>query len=103
MSSDLTAGGADYGFSVGMVPRFMWGTRPLNGYMSEVRLWNVARTANQIRENMLSVDPASAGLLAYYKLDGELKDATENHLDPTDCTMPTFVDLENPIAIGGGL
>ena len=103
MSADLTDGGSDFGFSVGQVPRFMWGTRPLYGYMSEVRLWNVARTANQIRENMLSVDPASAGLLAYYKLDGELKDATENHLDPTDYSLPQFVDLENPVAVGGGL
>ena len=103
MSSDLTAGGADFGFSVGMVPRFMWGTRPLNGYMSEVRLWNVVRSANQIKDNMLTVDPASPGLLAYYKLNGELKDATENHLDPTDLSMPKFVDLENPVAVGGDL
>lgn len=103
MASDLTAGGADFGFSVGQVPRFMWGTRPLNGHMSEVRLWNVVRTANQIKENMLSVDPASAGLLAYYKLDGELKDATENHFDPNDYSMPSFVDLENPVAVGGDL
>ena len=103
MSSDLTAGGADFGFSVGMVPGFEWGTRPLNGYMSEVRLWNVVRSANQIKDNMLTVDPASPGLLAYYKLNGELKDATENHLDPTDLSMPKFVDLENPVAVGGDL
>lgn len=103
MASDLTANNADFGFSVGQVPRFMWGTRPFYGYMSEVRLWNVARTANQIKENMLTVDPASPGLLAYYKLNGELKDATENHLDPTDLSMPSFVQLSTPVAIGGGL
>lgn len=103
MASDLTANNADFGFSVGMVPRFMWGTRPFYGYMCEVRLWNVARTANQIKENMLTVDPASPGLLAYYKLNGELKDATENHLDPTDKSEPSFVQLSTPVAIGGGL
>lgn len=103
MSSDLTASGADYGFSVGMVPRFMWGTRPFRGYMSEVRLWNVVRSANQIRENMLNVDPETPGLVAYYKLNGDLKDSSPNQLDPTDFTAPTFEDLEVPVAIGGGL
>lgn len=103
MSSDLTAGGADYGFSVGMVPRFMWGTRPFRGYMSEVRLWNVVRSANQIRENMLNVDPESPGLVAYYKLNGDLTDSSPNKLDPTDFSSPSFEDLEVPVAIGGGL
>lgn len=103
MSSDLTAGGADYGFSIGMVPRFMWGTRPFNGYMSEVRLWNVVRTANQIKENMLGVDPDSDGLVAYYKLDGTVEDASGNGMEPEDMSAPSFVDLDNPIAIGGGL
>lgn len=103
MSADLTAGGADYGFSVGMVPRFMWGTRPFRGYMSEVRLWNVVRSANQIRENMLNVDPQTPGLVAYYKLNGDLKDSSPNKLDPTDYTAPSFENLEVPVAIGGGL
>ena len=103
MSSDLTAGGADFGFSVGMVPRFMWGARPFNGYMTEVRLWNVVRSANQIRENMLNVDPETPGLVAYYKLAENLTDASPNGLNPTDATIPTFKELEVPVAIGGGL
>lgn len=41
------------------------------GYMSEVRLWSVARTANQIRENMMYVDPNTSGLVGYWKLNGE--------------------------------
>ncbi|GAE84416.1 DUF1735 and LamG domain-containing protein [Bacteroides reticulotermitis] len=41
------------------------------GYMSEVRLWTVARTANQIRENMMYVDPKTDGLVGYWKLNGE--------------------------------
>lgn len=74
---------ATEGFSIGLVPNFMWGERPFNGLMSEVRLWNVARTANQIRENMMSVDPDSKGLLCYYKLNQfPVVDATPNHLDP---------------------
>ena len=38
--------------------------------MSEVRVWSVARTENQLKQNMLGVDPASEGLALYYKLDG---------------------------------
>lgn len=46
-------------------------SRKWNGYMSEVRLWSVARTANQLRENMMYVDPNSDGLTGYWKLNGE--------------------------------
>ena len=48
----------------------MWGERPFYGSMSEVRLWSVARTENQIRQNMINVDPTSEGLDFYYKLNG---------------------------------
>lgn len=102
MSSDLTAGGADYGFSIGMVPRFMWGTRPFNGLMTEVRLWNVVRSANQIKESMLSVDPNSEGLVTYYKLNGSVVNATGGPA-PAECTVTNFRDLSKPVAIGGGL
>lgn len=103
MASDLTAGGADYGFSIGMVPRFMWGTRPFNGYMSEVRLWNVVRSGNQIKENMLNVDPETPGLVAYYKLNGDINDSSPNGYNPTDYSAPSFTDLEKPVEIGGDL
>lgn len=102
MSADLTAGGADYGFSIGMVPRFMWGTRPFNGLMTEVRLWNVVRSANQIKENMLSVDPKSEGLVTYYKMNGSVENATGGPA-PAECTVRNFRDLSTPVAIGGGL
>lgn len=67
-SFDLTSDGG--GFFIGKVAGFMWGERPLNGMLSEVRLWSVARTENQIKQNMLDVDPQSEGLVAYYKLNG---------------------------------
>lgn len=101
MSPDLTANGADFGFSVGMVPNFMWGTRPFYGLMSEVRLWNVVRSENEIKENMLSVDPNSKGLVAYYKLNGGVVDASGHGTPKTN--LRNFRDLEKPIAIGGGL
>ncbi|MDE6870598.1 MAG: DUF1735 and LamG domain-containing protein [Bacteroidales bacterium] len=102
MSSDLTAGGADFGFSIGMVPRFMWGTRPFYGLMSEVRVWNVVRSANQIKENMLSVDPNSNGLVAYYKLNGAVENATGG-IAAAEVSNISFRDLNTPVAIGGGL
>ena len=57
-------------FFIGKIAGFMWGERPFYGKMSEVRMWTVARTANQIKQNMLNVDPASEGLMFYYKLNG---------------------------------
>lgn len=63
------------------------------GYMSEVRLWSVARTANQIKENMMYVNPDSEGLEGYWKLNGEdieerdgvwyILDQTSHHYDAT--------------------
>lgn len=59
------------GFFIGKVAGFMWGERPFNGKMSEVRLWSVARSENQLQKNMLAVDPKSEGLEFYYKLNKE--------------------------------
>ena len=83
------------------------GERPFYGYMSEVRLWSVARTENQIKQNMLSVDPASDGLFAYYKLNGKdltqeggvpyIKDASGNGKNGE--TDVRFKELDEPVAI----
>lgn len=64
---------SDIGFNIGKLPGFQWGERPLMGYMSEIRVWSVARTENQLKQNMLNVDPKSEGLELYYKLDGSEK------------------------------
>ncbi|WP_044654677.1 DUF1735 and LamG domain-containing protein [Bacteroides congonensis] len=61
---------SDVGFNIGMLPGFQWGTRPLRGYLSETRVWSVARTENQLKQNMLGVDPNSEGLALYYKFNG---------------------------------
>lgn len=55
------------------------------GAIDEVRVWNVIRTATEIKNNMNNtVSPASAGLLAYYNftqsLTGDLTDLTANGL-----------------------
>jgi len=40
-----------------------------SGMLDEVRIWNVARTPDQIKASMYGVDPSTAGLLYYYKMD----------------------------------
>ncbi len=46
------------------------GRELFNGSMDEVRIWNTARTANEIATNRLSIiTPPSSGLLAYYNFD----------------------------------
>ena len=44
-------------------------TRQLNGDITEVRVWNVARTEQEIWENMYDVDPQTPGLIGYWKFD----------------------------------
>ena len=85
------------GFSVGLVPGFKWGQRPFYGMMSEVRLWTVPRTENQIKVNMLSVDPTSEGLLAYYKLNASpIVDASPNGMNPKASTAG-ITALDSPL------
>lgn len=95
---------ADVGFNIGKIPGFQWGERPLYGYMSEVRVWSVARTETQLKQNMLTVDPKSPGLELYFKLNGT--DAlTGGYI--TDCAkglecttnLSTFEELETPVKI----
>lgn len=40
-----------------------------NAMLSEVRFWTKAISQSQIKENMYSIDPATDGLEAYWKLD----------------------------------
>lgn len=100
-------------FFIGKVVGFMWGERPFYGEMAEVRVWNVARSENQIRENMLTVDPQSDGLSVYYKMNGDdqvqedgtwkIKDATGHGYDGIPYawspTKLNVVELDSPIEI----
>ena len=61
--------------------------------MCECRVWSVARTANELKNNKLGVDPNSEGLFGYWKLNGTdvyqkdgnyyVKDQSKNHRDAT--------------------
>lgn len=95
---------ADQGFNIGMIPGFKWGERPLYGYMAEVRLWSVARTETQLKQNMLSVNPNTSGLELYYKLDGSETQSSGKITDSTGKIESTtsgisIETLETPITI----
>lgn len=62
--------------------------RWFEGNMSEVRVWNVVRTQEEIAANFYSVNPKSKGLVGYWKMDDSaspniVKDATGNGNDAT--------------------
>ena len=95
---------ADVGFNIGKIPGFPWGERPLYGYMSEVRVWSVARTETQLKQNMLTVDPKSPGLELYFKLNGTDEQADGYITDCAkglECTtnLSTFEELETPVKV----
>lgn len=75
-------------------------TRWLPGDISEVRIWSVQRTAEQIATNPYEVDPASDGLIAYWKFnDGAgstIVDHTGHGNDITGSGDPTWVNVEIP-------
>jgi hypothetical protein len=53
-----------------------WGA--FKGSIDEVRIWNYARTAQQIKDNFNRVLKPQTGLIAYYKLDGNALDSSGN-------------------------
>ncbi|MBX2974964.1 MAG: T9SS type A sorting domain-containing protein [Ignavibacteriaceae bacterium] len=65
------------------------------GYMDEFRFWNVARTAQEIKDNYLvEISASSPGLFAYYKFNegtgSTLTDATSNTLNGSFVNNPTW-------------
>ncbi len=58
-------------FSIG---RSVGYSRMFNGYVSEARVWTVARTVQQLQDGVCYVDPTTPGLLAYWRFNGEVQD-----------------------------
>ena len=53
--------------------------RELDGDITECRIWNVVRTQEQIAGSLYEVDPASKGLVAYWKFDEGTGDTVRDH------------------------
>ena len=75
-------------------------SRRLPGDISEVRVWGIQRTAEQIANNPYKVDPESEGLIAYWKFDegagNTIYDRTGNKNDISSQKSPVWVDVELP-------
>ncbi len=65
-SINITGNGSDRNFLVG---KSYDDNRDFDGYISEVRVWDVVRTQEEIAASIYTVDPTSAGLVAYWKFD----------------------------------
>lgn len=59
------------GFSIGRSAGY---ARYFNGYVSECRVWGVARTVDQLENGVCYVDPTSEGLIGYWRFNGEVQD-----------------------------
>ena len=86
-------------------------SRYLNGAMDEVRVWNVLRTQEEIRENMhLTLKGNETGLVAYYQFNnddpagtaGGVKDASGNSNDGTTVNVPINNYIASEVAVAGG-
>ena len=70
------------------------------GYIDEVRIWNVARTQQEIADNMLDLpNPTTTpGLLAYYKFDNNFDNVQGNAVyDGTPVNAPQFQHIPAPL------
>jgi hypothetical protein len=65
---DLTYVYGDPSFTIGRSANSS--ARRWNGYFSEMRVWKKALTRAEIANNMCYVDPASPGLVAYWRFNG---------------------------------
>lgn len=80
----------------GSSPTFPSGLFPFQGWMSEVRIWSVARSLNQIRNAMyqqILVD--EPGLVAVWGLEGGASDRF-NEFESTLSEMAGFSTLDSP-------
>ena len=60
----------------------------LDGKLDEVRVWNVARTANEIASNYQSnIPPTSPGLIGYWNFEEGSGTTTENLVDNQSATL----------------
>ena len=87
----------NYPFQIG---RSYNNSRWLNGYMCEVRVWNIIRTRQEIVDNPYYVEPDSPGLVGYWKMDDRsnntFKDYSHNGNDAVTDQKVKWVDVELP-------
>jgi hypothetical protein len=99
LSATCTAVSAsDFGGAVARIGSTSSGTaNHLNGNLDEFRIWNYARTAQQILDNYNKVIKPQTGLIAYYKLDGNALDSSGNGNHGTATNVGYSVDGKVPV------
>lgn len=85
LKTTFPKGGSLSGGDPFLIGRSYSGGRGIQARLSETRVWSVARSAEEIKDNMYKVDAKSDGLLAYWHMitaDGSVvSDATGNNYD----------------------
>ncbi len=78
----------------------------LNGKLDEIRLWNVARTTQQIRENMhLTLDGTETGLVSYWQLNEGTGTTVNDPISGNNGTMQNMTEddwVNSTAPVGGG-
>lgn len=86
-------------------------SNPYGGAIDELRFWNVARSQNQVRENMhLTLKGNETGLTAYYQFNnddpvgtaGGVKDAAGSANNGVTVNMASSAYLDSEVAVAGG-
>lgn len=76
---------------------------PYDGYVDEIRIWNVQRTQQEIQDNMYMQIDSETGLVASWHFNDSLADSTGNgyNLTNTGTSYSTEVPFANDIPPGG--
>jgi len=79
---------------------------PFNGIIEEVRLWNVARTAQEIRENInLTLSDSESGLVSYWQFNEAAGDTTYDLVGGYNGTLYNMEAADwdtSTVPVGGG-
>lgn len=83
-----------YTFHIGRAKNY--NNRYLAGNISECRIWNVARTQQEIKDNPYRVETDSPGLVAYWKFDEGSGSKIKDHVNDNDATVYFFDNFSDP-------
>lgn len=95
---NIKGNGSDRDFLIG---KSYDDNRWFEGNMSEVRVWNVVRTQQEIQDNIYTVDTQTEGLVGYWKMDdntttGKVVDATGHGNDAIANSTLSFHNVSLP-------
>lgn len=95
-SSDKSAIDLGWDWEGGFAIGNSCGNRTMNGYLSEMRIWQRELSAVELKNNQCYVDPASEGLIAYWRFNGSdgnvVPDLTGHGYDAVAVTSISWID-----------